>query len=222
MQPRFSLRADLVFSREIPDEARPAIARAVEEANTVLFRKGVPKDAPEDEVGRITEHAVHGATLSLALESGGYTRVHDALFRFRKQVAALLGRYRVGLRDLVVSDYRVDLLGEAPEGLRLPTLPFIRSAERGPGRIGLELAVTAADLENKVPDRLIRLIEEKVEAAAYGGKTEHWELVYESPRREHRFFQDPTQEMIRRGWIRHALSRGQWIHGPQSTRLFRV
>ncbi|KAF5067001.1 tRNA-binding domain protein [anaerobic digester metagenome] len=222
MQPRFSLTADLVFSKEIPDEALPAIARAVEEANTVLFRKGVPKDAPEDEIGRITGHAVSGATLSLTLESGGYTRVHDALFRFRKQVAGQLGRYRVGLRDLVVSDYRVDLLGKFPEGLRLPALSFIRSAERGPDRIGLELAVTAADLENKVPDRLIRLIEEKAEAAAYGGKTEHWELVYESPKREHRFQEDPTQEMIQRGWIKHALSRGQWIHGPQSTRLFRV
>ena len=54
MQPRFSLTADLVFSKEIPDEALPAIARAVEEANTVLFRKGVPKGAPEEEIGRIT------------------------------------------------------------------------------------------------------------------------------------------------------------------------
>ncbi len=222
MQPRFSLTADLVFSKEIPDEAQPAIARAVEEANTVLFRKGVPKDAPEDEIGRITGHTISGATLTLSLESGGYTRVHDALFRFRKQLAGLLGRYRVGLRDLVVSDYRVSLIGEVPEGLRLPALSFIRTAQRGSDRIELELAVTAADLENKVPDRLIRLIEEKAEAAAYGGKTEHWDLVYESPKREHRFREDPTQEMIRRGWIKHALSRGQWIHGSQSTRLFRV
>ena len=222
MQPRFSLRAALVFSNEIPDEARPAIERAIEEANTVLFRKGVPKDAPEDEIGRITSHSVTGSSLSLTLESGGYTRVHDALFRFRKQITGLLGRYRIGLRDLVVEDYQVELRGPVPEGLRLPELSFIRSAERGPDRIALVLAVTADDLEKKVPDRLLRLIEEKAEAEAYGGKTEHWELVYESPKRELTYREDPTQEMIRRGWIKHALARGQWIHGSQSTRLFRV
>ena len=222
MQPRFELTADLVFSREIPGELGPELAHAVEEANTVHFRKGVPRDAPPDEVGRITAHAIEGAVLSLTIESGGYTRAHDALFRFRKQVAGLLGRHRIGLREIEVRGFRVELLGEIPEGLRLPSLPFIRSAEIGPGRVSLDLAMTAADLENRVPDRLVRLVEEKAEAAAYGGKTEHWELLYESPKREPRFREDPTAEMVRRGWIKHALSRGQWIHGTQSTRLFRA
>jgi seryl-tRNA synthetase len=223
MQPRFSLKADLVFSREIPDEARPAIATAIDEANTTLFRKGVPKDAPTDQIGRITGHEIAGGgVLSLSLESGGYTRAHDALIRFRKQVAALLGRYRLGLRELLVRDYRIELRGEVPEGLRLPVLPFIRSSEVGADRIAIELAVTAADLERKIPDRLLRLIEEKAEAAAYGGKAEHWDLVYESGPRDHPFCGDPTIEMIERGWIKHALARGQWIHGPQSTRLFRT
>jgi seryl-tRNA synthetase len=222
MQPRFDLRADLVFSKEIPAGLGPELDRAVEEANAVLFRKGVPKDAPADEIGRITAHSIAGPVLSVALESGGYTRAHDALFRFRKQIAGVLGRHRIGLRDVEVRSFRVELGGEVPDGLRLPRLPFIRSSELGPDRIGLELAVTAGDLEKRIPDRLIRLVEEKAEAAAYGGKAEHWELLYESPKRELAFREDPTQEMIRRGWVRHALARGQWIHGPQSTRLFRT
>ncbi|HIH04406.1 MAG TPA: serine--tRNA ligase [Methanoregulaceae archaeon] len=222
MQPRFGLTADLIFSREIPDELRPELDRAVEEANTALFRKGVPKDAPADEIGRITGYAIAGPVLTVTFESGGYTRAHDALFRFRKQVTGQLGRHRIGLREIVVVRFRIELRGTVPEGLRLAALPFVRSAEVEPDRIVLELAVTAADLENRIPDRLIRLVEEKAEAAAYGGKGEHWELLYESPRREFRFREDPTAEMIRRGWIKHALSRGQWIHGPQSTRLFRA
>ncbi len=28
--------------------------------------------------------------------------------------------------------------------------------------------------------------------------------------------------MIKRNWVRHALSRGQWIHAPQSVQLFRA
>ena len=110
MQPRFGLTADLIFSREIPGELGPELDRAVEEANTALFRKGVPKDVPTDEIGRITTYAVAGPVLTITIESGGYTRAHDALFRFRKQIAALLGRQRIGLREIEVRS----LPGRAP------------------------------------------------------------------------------------------------------------
>ncbi|NLX50327.1 MAG: serine--tRNA ligase [Methanospirillum sp.] len=222
MQPRFSLTADLVLSREVPEAALPEIDRAVQEANTTLFRRGVPREVPDREVGRITSCTVSGPGMTITLESGGYTRAHDALFRFRKHLAGLLGRHRIGIREIEVRDYLIELQGEIPEDLRLSTLPFVREVGIGEGRITLALSVSAADLENRVPDRLVRLVEEKAEAAAYGGKAEHWELLYESPKRESRFREDPTAEMIRRGWIKHALSRGQWIHGAQSTRLFRT
>jgi seryl-tRNA synthetase len=82
--------------------------------------------------------------------------------------------------------------------------------------------MAAADLEDRVPDRILRLIEEKIEAASYGGKTEHWALLYESPKRERISSVNPTEEMIRRSWIRHGSSRGQWIYAPQAVRLFRT
>jgi seryl-tRNA synthetase len=88
--------------------------------------------------------------------------------------------------------------------------------------VALDLDVTTQDLENRIPDRIVKLIEEKVQAAGYGGKTEHWELVYESPKRGRTYTGNPTEEMERRHWIRHGSSRGQWIYGPQPIQLFRA
>lgn len=219
---RFALTADLLFSGEIPGDAVEAVEKTVTDSNTVMFRRGVPAGAAEDEIGRITDWKIEGNTLSLTIESGPYTRVHDALFRFRKQITATLGRFRLGLRDIRVARYEITLSGPVPEGLKIPTLPFISSAVVTAEKIELSLQVSATDLEQKIPDRIVKLIEEKMEALTYGGKGEHWELLYESGKKERFFNADPTAEMIERGWIKHALSRGQWIHGPQSVQLFRA
>jgi seryl-tRNA synthetase len=73
-----------------------------------------------------------------------------------------------------------------------------------------------------VPDRIISLVEDKVKAQSYGGKGEHWNLLWESGKKEHGFDSDPTEELMKQGWIKRGASRGQWIHGPQSVAVFRA
>ncbi|MDG6257468.1 MAG: serine--tRNA ligase [Methanomicrobiaceae archaeon] len=218
---RFTMSAALHFNKEIPPEAAAAVKATVEEANATLFRRGVPPEADADEIGQITGWQVEDSSLLLTLESGTYTRAHDALFRIRKPLAAALGRHRLGLRGIEVRDYRIDIAGEIPEKA-VPNLPMIRCATRDERGVSLELAVDAADLEKKIPDRLVRLIEEKIEALEYGGKTEHWELVFESAKRSGGFAENPTEEMLARGWIKHAPARGQWIFAPPAVQLFRA
>ncbi|HMK15939.1 MAG TPA: serine--tRNA ligase, partial [Methanomicrobiales archaeon] len=221
MQVRFFLKAAIHFSGEVGPEAKKALDAAVEEANGKLFARGVPKGVPAEEVGRITRSEVEGSLIRLELASGGYTRAHDALFRFRKHAAQALGKHHLGVREISVSEFTVTLAGEVPD-TAIPRIPFIRGAVREAGGIRLELAVTTQDLENRVPDRIVKLIEEKVQAASYGGKTEHWELMYESPKRDRPYTGNPTEEMEKRHWIRHGSSRGQWIYAPQPIQLFRA
>ena len=221
MHVHFTLKADLCFSNELGPDARAAVDVAVKEANGQLFCKGVPKDVPPEEVGRITLWDVEENILFLGIESGGYTRAHDALFRFRKLIGSALGKHHLGLREIRVREFRVSLTGDVTESA-IPRIPFIRSAKCEAGRVVLDLQVTTQDLENRVPDRIVKLIEEKVQAAGYGGKTEHWELLYESPKEERTYTGNPTDEMEARHWIRHGSSRGQWIYGPQPIQLFRA
>ncbi|HMK16457.1 MAG TPA: serine--tRNA ligase, partial [Methanomicrobiales archaeon] len=180
MQVHFDLKAGIQFSGDIGPEAKKALDAAVAEANDKLFTRGVPKGVPAEEVGRITWWETEGSHLSLEIRSGGFTRAHDALFRFRKHVAQALGKYHLGVREITVKSFSVILAGDVPEGA-IPRIPFITGTVREAGGVRLDLSVTTQDLENRVPDRIVKLIEEKVQAASYGGKTEHWELMYESP-----------------------------------------
>ncbi|MDD1719841.1 MAG: serine--tRNA ligase [Methanoregulaceae archaeon] len=222
MSVRFNLDAGLLFNADIPAEAAATVEKMVGEANKTLFRKGVPAGVPEDEIGRIEDFSIAGSVLGLRIRSGPYTRAHDALFRFRKLIAPSLGKFRLGLRDMEIRSFWIEMRGEFPEGFRMPKLPFILSADRSGDTLKISLRMEAADLENKVPDRLVRLIEEKFQSATYGGKAEHWELIFSSGPKRTMNDSDPTEQMIKQGWIRHALSRGQWIHGPQSVRLWRT
>jgi seryl-tRNA synthetase len=219
---RFALEADLLFSAELAPDAIKACEELVEESNKTLFKKGVPAGIQPDEIGRIVRWSAEGNRLSVTIVSGPYTRAHDGLFRLRKQIAPTLGRFRIGLRDIVIRSFGITMKGDFPKGIHIPNLPFISKAALLGDTLDLALVMNATDLENRVPDRVVRLIEEKVQAATYGGKSEHWELVFESGPKPRFFEADPTEEMIRRNWIRHALSRGQWIHGPQSVQLFRA
>ncbi len=218
---RFALNADLHFSRELPPEAVEAVAKTVQEANTTLFRRGVPAEATEEQIGKITRWSADGSVVSLKIESGPYTRAHDALFRFRRSIVRAMGRHRLGLRDIRITAFRVLLPDELPDAA-IPKVPFITTVHRLPGAVELELDCSASDLENRVPDRIVRLIEEKKEALSYGGKVEHWELVFESGAKPRVYSGNPTEEMLARGWIRHGASRGQWIYAPQAVQLFRA
>jgi seryl-tRNA synthetase len=221
MSVRFSLTAVISTNSEITDEAKLAVEKAIGEANATLFKKGVPKGVDVGEIGQITGFRISGNTTELHFESGTYTRAHDALFRFRKHVAPVLGRYRLGVRGITIETFHIRMSG-VPEGVHIPNLPFIKSSTLTDSELSLELSVTSADLENRVPDRILKLIDEKIQASGYGGKGEHWELIYASAQRPRPFTRDPTEEMVKRNWIRHGASRGQWIHGPQSVQLFRA
>ncbi|MDD1674968.1 MAG: serine--tRNA ligase [Methanomicrobiales archaeon] len=218
---RFLVSARLHFSGSLSAEGIEAVDRAVHEANISLFRRGVPQGVKDGEIGRIAAWQVEGTALYLEIESGPYTRAHDALFRFRKHLAGIVGKFRVGIRAMDICTFRIKLTGEIPE-TAYPRIPFVKEVTHAGNEHVLHLDMSAADLEGRVPDRILRLIEEKVEAAAYGGKAEHWALLHESPKRERITALNPTEEMIRRSWIRHGSSRGQWIYAPQAVRLFRT
>lgn len=219
---RFALNAGLHFTRDLDESARSVAEKTIEEANERAFYRGVPSEVPAAQVGRIVSWEIRGETLWVDIESGPYTRAHDALFRFRKLLAKRLGKEcRIGLRNIEVVKFRIVMPGPIPSSA-VPDIRFITEVYTHADHLELVLDITAGDLENRVPDRIVTLINEKAEAAEYGGKAEHWELIYESGPKERHFDRDPTEEMVRQNWIRHGASRGQWIFGPQAVGLFRA
>lgn len=158
--------------------------------------------------------------ISVVIESDRYVRAHDALLRLRRPLADLLGKkYRIGVRGIEVERYEIEVESEISIDHQIP---HVREMVHRDGTLTLTLDVDEADLRNQVPDRIVSLLDEKIQAEGYGGKAEHWELLWESPERVPKFQHDPTKEMEDRGWIKHGASRGQWIYGPEGTHLFRA
>lgn len=198
------------------EKAKSEIASLIGDANQNLLQKGAPKGKG----AVVTNFKLSENKLELEIVSGRYARVHDAMLRLRKPLASLLGKHRVGIRGIEVETFTIEVKSEQP--LKKLTIPFIKEMKYSEGKILLSLSIGEAEIENRVPDRIITLLEEKIAAQMYGGKGEHWELIWDSGRKQHFFDKDPTEEMVKRAWIKRGSSRGQWIYGPQVTRLFRA
>lgn len=216
MELKFNLKGAFKTSAD-PTDAKDVIARYFDEANETILTKG----APEGQGAKITEWSIVDNSIEVSIESGRFVRAHDAMIRLRKPLAGKLGKeFHIGIRGIDVKEFTIEMPAEEElDNIRIPHVSNIKNVEGG---IVLELEVGESELENRIPDRILTLMEEKVKAKDYGGKAEHWQVLWESEKKEHKFFGDPTQEMMKEGWIKRGASRGQWIHGPQSTRMFRT
>lgn len=202
-------------------------ASAAEAVLADFFAGAAPilqKGAPEGHGAKIVQWMLAGDKIDLTIESDRFVRAHDALLRLRRPLAELLGKqYRIGVRGLEISRFEI----EVPSGRAIVhKIPYVRNIRFENGLLLLELDVGPggslgqSELENRIPDRIVSLLEEKLQT--YGGKAEHWELLWESREREPKFKRDPTEEMLKAGWIKHGSSRGQWIYGPEATHIFRT
>jgi seryl-tRNA synthetase len=202
-------------------------ASAAEAVLADFFAGAAPilqKGAPEGQGAKIVQWMLAGDKIDLTIESDRFVRAHDALLRLRRPLAERLGKqYRIGVRGLEISRFEI----EVPSGRAIVhKIPYVRNIRFENGLLLLELDVGPggslgqSELENRIPDRIVSLLEEKLQT--YGGKAEHWELLWESREREPKFKRDPTEEMLKAGWIKHGASRGQWIYGPEATHVFRT
>ena len=215
---KFHLEASLRLSGD---------AASAEAALSEFFAGAAPllqKGAPEGQGAHLTTWKLYGNRIDLVIDSDRFVRAHDALLRLRRPISELLGKqFRIGVRGLDVSRFDIEVESERSIAHKIP---YVREIKFENGRLFLSLDVGPegslgqSEIENRIPDRIISLLEEKLQT--YGGKTEHWELLWESEAREPKFSRDPTEEMQKVGWIKHGSSRGQWIYGPQATAVFRT
>jgi seryl-tRNA synthetase len=215
----FKLKAALKCSGSISGEVNPSETEAlVASCNAGILKKGAPPGCGAE----IVTWSIAGDKIGLNIVSDRFVRAHDALLRVKKELGKLLGKHRIGIRGVEIEEYTIALDWSEGESPKIRTLPFVKEIKQDDGRLELLLEVDESALDNRIPDRLIRLLEDKRDAARWKGKSEHWELLFESKEKPFHFDKDPSEEMLQRGWIEHAAGRGQYIYGPQITRIFRA
>ncbi|MHC1604215.1 MAG: serine--tRNA ligase [Candidatus Syntropharchaeales archaeon] len=212
----FRLKGSFKCSKDV-SEVFEGIEAVFADANKTVLTKG----APHGEGASSRLLGIESGRVEFEIESGRYVRAHDALLRLKKALSAYLGKeHHIGVRGVEVDAFTVKIPSDEPP--KPMKIPFVREISYNAGMINLELELSLKELEDRVPDRIIRLIEEKIEKKDFGGKSEHWELLTESEPKKRIFNKDPTEEMIKRRWLIHGAVRGQWIHGIQITRIFRA
>jgi seryl-tRNA synthetase len=180
-------------------------------ANDDLLKKGAPPGLGAS----VTDWIADGNVLKMEISSDRYVRAHEAVLRLRKRLSESMGERRIGIRRIEIDDFTIKMESDRISS----SIPFVKDAEWEDGVITLSLDVGLSDLERKIPDRIVRLVEEKNKRFA---KREYWELLWESEERDILSDKDPTEEMVKRRWIKHGSARGQYIFGPQITKILRT
>ncbi|NLI62852.1 MAG: serine--tRNA ligase [Methanosarcinaceae archaeon] len=212
----FYLRSCLKTSAD-PKDAKQEIEQLLTDAEKTILTKG----APEGEGAKITEWNLSDSGIFITIVSGRYVRSHDAIARLKKPLADLLGKkYRIGIRGIEAEEFKIRL--PADKGLKNKNIPYVKSVTFENNMLELELEMGESEMRNRVPDRILSLIEDKLKQDDYGAKAEHWNLLWESEDKEFEYFKDPTEDMLENGWLKRGVGRGQWVHGPKITKLFRT
>jgi len=217
----FRLKGRLEFGGDVAFLRSEMPEIIVNEVNPVLFRKGV---SAKREGARVTEWDVQGNTLRVTIEGTTYLRPHDALLRLRTFLGERLGKkYQVGVREVFVEDYEITYTPvKKPKTSVEVKVPWVKEVKERDGELLIRLQnLDASAIEGRYVERILERIEEKILAQEYGGKAEHWELLWQSPRKGIAWDKDPTEEMERRGWIKR-IAAGEWLHTPMSTRIMRT
>lgn len=191
------------------------------EIDPVLFRRGVPV---EKEGSRLTQWEVNGNRLNVTVEGTTYLRPHDALLRLRTYLGEKLGkRHQAGVREIFVKDYKIRYQPERkPKAGIEVKVPWVKEIREKDGELWIRLQdLDSQALEGRYVERTLDRIDEKIAAQEYGGKAEHWELLWQGPKKKMAWKRDPTEEMERRGWIKR-IAAGEWLHTPMSTRIMRT
>jgi len=172
--------------------------------------------------GRLLEWKLDGEKLRMVLESNG-PRPHQALLAFVRRFGEDLGRTaKVGVRSFEATRYRTEFqLDGAPTATITLPIPHHLTVEGTVATLTL-LSLAEEGLRDNWMDRAVALVQEKVRRQTYHGKEQFWSLLSASPAREPRFQGDPTEEMLKRQWVRSGPTKGKWFLGPTAAHLLRT
>lgn len=214
----YDLHATLSFTGDL-EKARSNIESAIYAAEQDIFRKTLPGYATG---AHTVSYEVYGKTLDLSISSDRPLKSHVALLRLRKPLVEAIGDYRIGLRDMILSETIEVPVEKKP--LRRIRIPFTRRVTYIPERSVVQVEIkniTSSFLEDGSIDRLEKLVHEKIEEQYQEGKPEQRAVIWQSSEKPIKYSKNPTTELMKLGWIKQGPGPGQWFYGPQMTALIR-
>jgi seryl-tRNA synthetase len=215
---KFLLKGRIELSSDI-DDAKDALEDFLKNATATILAKG----APQDKGPKIIQWQLKDKEVELEIESGTHVRAHVALLRLKKNIGQSLGKkYRLGARSVFINEYVITKeLTKKPK--KEFSVPFTELLEFTDEQCKIVFKnIDEEFLLNDYIDRILNLIDKKIEDQYYEGKGEFWELIWSSEEIEPKWTKDPTEEMSKRKWLKQGPTKGKWFYKPEITAIFRT
>ena len=207
----FDLKTTFVFSGEITS-IKENIETFVEEHRKALKEKEASLDILD----------LKKNILSLKLTSTGSLRPHNMLLHLKNLMVKEFGKkYHLGIREIKIDYYKIVFEIEK-KPLKKVVIPFADLKIEDRLVTMSLLKVDDEFLRRNYIDRMIKLVEEKVKNQYYEGKGEYWELIWESRKKESVWRKDPTEEMLKKSWLKQGPTKGKWFYYPQAAAIIRA
>lgn len=210
---KFNLNACFTFSNEVSaiDEK---IRKFLNDYNKNLYQK--------DKSIEIKEVKVEKNKLYFDITSGGMIRPHNLLLNLKNNISKEFGKeYHIGVRDIKIHSYFIEFELEK-EPLKEIKIPFADLEVLGKNVKMILKDVSDEFLQKNYIDRMITLVREKVNNQYYEGKKEFWQLIWQSEKKEHVWNKDPTEEMIKLGWLKQGPTKGKWFYRVEAAAILKT
>lgn len=147
-------------------------------------------------------------------------RSHEWALRIAKKLEEFLGKMKIGIRDLHLDRYEIEFeLDKEP--LKSVSIPFADVEIKDKKAKLIILDKGEEFLRENYADRIIKRIKEKVDAQYYEGKKEYWNLIWQSGEKREIWDKDPSEEMLKLGWIK-LMGKGKWFYFPPAAAIMRA
>jgi seryl-tRNA synthetase len=161
-------------------------------------------------------------SMIFTIETTSTIRPHNLLLQIKNSLSKEYGKtHHIGVRNITIDQYHISFtLKRAP--LKPITIPFAKVSIKNKQTSVILENVSEEFLRNNYIDRIIKRIKEKIEDQYYEGKAEFWKLIWESEKIEPVWNKDPTEEMVKQGWLKQGPTKGKWFYRPQISAIFRT
>jgi len=212
---KFDLHAVFTFNTDV-SSIKDEIEAFLIASSKQVFKKDEGQNAA------ITQSEIKKNSLVLTISSEGIFRPHNALLQMKNALSKELGRtHHIGVRDIKITKYTIEFdLEKKP--LKNITIPFATVEINNQHAIILIENVDEEFLRRNYIDRMIALVKEKVDNQYYEGKGEFWKSIWESDEKHPVWTKDPTEEMVRCGWLKQGPTKGKWFYNPQAAALLKT
>jgi seryl-tRNA synthetase len=213
------INVSFIFSSDVSPykkELASSLSRILDDA------LGKSKDVEVKSNTNLEIKDIHGNTAEVNITSKNGFKPHSVLLQIKNALNKEIGsRHHVGVREIRINDYML-IIDVEKEPLHKVDLPFAQVSFKGREATLNIKNVDEEFLQGNYIDRMITLLKDKVKNQYYEGKKEYWRLIWRSEEKKPVWNSDPTEEMIKKGWIKPGPTKGKWFYYPQAAAILKT